>query len=829
MIKLVSATTRVTIGLLCMTASIWLLAYSIGLFPDSQPPVSDGRNALCENVAFNCSLLASRNDQQTIQRALTGLVARNKSVLSAAIRLPDDAILASAGPHAQAWTNRTASKAPSNQVQTPILSGEHRLGTLEVKFRGDVASQSWLSSIPPMWTLALFITSATYLMYYFYLRKMMKHLAPAKVIPKRVRQTLDTLADGLLVLDNNECISMANESFAQIIGVSPTELIGRNANNLPWQFTDPQLREDGFPWQRELFEGRSAVDSFISMMDPNGNRRTFKVNAMPVCGEDGSRRGTMVSFDDVTEMESNREHMREMLQKLSQSRDEIHQHNVELERLASHDPLTDCLNRRSFFSQAENYWSLAERHEKPLSCIMIDLDHFKVINDMHGHQVGDAVLVETANLLRQGRRQEDLVGRFGGEEFCVFLPHSDIDYAFVTAEKLRVLIESYDFDGLSVTASIGVSARGLEATDPQGMIDQADKSLYVAKREGRNRVIRYDEAVDKIAAAEADPAIKSRDLGRSLASDGMEPTVPFHAVTALVSALSFRDPSTADHSRRVADLCVETARRLMPSSESYNLEIAALLHDIGKIGVPDSILLKPGKLTDEEWQTMNSHERMGAEIVQSTFSSSRLTETIRTYRAWYGGKPGQPELPRGDSIPLAARILAIADAYDSMTSRKTFRTALSQDEAFQELRRCAGRQFDPALTERFIEVIESQNLNESNFDIDASKAAAMNIGSQIERLSDALDNQDRNGIAVLAQRLVVTAQKYDATQIADVAAELQQAASDDSDIAELVLLTSELIDLCRLVQRAYLDTTVRPKASIELGLANNGDDFATHS
>ncbi|MCR9118094.1 MAG: hypothetical protein NXI22_14250, partial [bacterium] len=116
MIKLVSATTRVTIGLLCMTASIWLLAYSIGLFPDSQPPVSDGRNALCENVAFNCSLLASRNDQQTIQRALTGLVARNKSVLSAAIRLPDDAILASAGPHAQAWTNRTASKAPSNQV-----------------------------------------------------------------------------------------------------------------------------------------------------------------------------------------------------------------------------------------------------------------------------------------------------------------------------------------------------------------------------------------------------------------------------------------------------------------------------------------------------------------------------------------------------------------------------------------------------------------------------------------------------------------------------------------------------------------------------------------
>jgi HD-GYP domain-containing protein (c-di-GMP phosphodiesterase class II) len=242
---------------------------------------------------------------------------------------------------------------------------------------------------------------------------------------------------------------------------------------------------------------------------------------------------------------------------------------------------------------------------------------------------------------------------------------------------------------------------------------------------------------ETVVASESDEAA---------ATEEHQSTIPYHAVTALVSALAYRDPSTADHSRRVADLCVATARRLMPTSQSYVLEIAALLHDIGKIGVPDSILLKPGKLSEEEWHLMNSHERIGEEIVQSTFSNSQLAEVIRTYRAWFGGNSQHPQLPTGDDIPLSARILAIADAYDSMTNRTSYRDPLSPEKAFVELRRCAVRQFDPELVERFIDAVSNhgggREASASKASSEASKAAALSFGTQIERLAEVLEHQD---------------------------------------------------------------------------------------
>ena len=189
----------------------------------------------------------------------------------------------------------------------------------------------------------------------------------------------------------------------------------------------------------------------------------------------------------------------------------------------------------------------------------------------------------------------------------------------------------------------------------------------------------------------------SGDDGR----DGEIP-IPIQAVNALMSALGYRDITTAEHCRQVAELCVMTAERMMSPSECFVLEVAGLLHDIGKLGVPDSILLKPGTLSDEEWEVMRRYSRMGVAIISSAFGSEELTELVRNHRAWFDGNPREAGLPRGKDIPLPARIGCIADAFSAMVSDRPYRQTMSVASAFAELRRCAGTQFDPELVERFI-------------------------------------------------------------------------------------------------------------------------------
>jgi putative nucleotidyltransferase with HDIG domain len=229
---------------------------------------------------------------------------------------------------------------------------------------------------------------------------------------------------------------------------------------------------------------------------------------------------------------------------------------------------------------------------------------------------------------------------------------------------------------------------------------------------------------------EAAPAAPAAPTGAS--------AIPFGAVTALTSALRYRDASTADHSQRVADLCVATAKDLMSVGDCFVLEVAALLHDIGKLGVPDAILLKPGPLSDEEWKTMRAHDRMGAEIVAAAFGSDELTGIVQAHHAWFGGSPRDPGLPTGHHIPLRARILSIADAYDAMTSDRVYRKGRGREEAFAELRRCAGVQFDPDLVERFIRVVTAADSGRSGKATEAELALAR-VQQQIERLGHALD------------------------------------------------------------------------------------------
>jgi diguanylate cyclase (GGDEF)-like protein/putative nucleotidyltransferase with HDIG domain len=388
--------------------------------------------------------------------------------------------------------------------------------------------------------------------------------------------------------------------------------------------------------------------------------------------------------------------LQEALRSLEASRQRIQEQNAELQSLATTDSLTGCGNRRSLYAALDLHWASARRYGHALSCVLVDIDHFKAVNDEHGHAAGDRVLAAVGAALREAARETDTVYRYGGEEFIIVVPHTDLVAARLAAERLRLRVAATLIDEVSVTASFGVATSDQGATNPQQMIEQADKALYAAKRAGRNRVVCYSEVEG--ADATAPPAVVSMRMAATSAA------IPFRAIAALMEVLGARDSATAQHCMRVADLCVLLGGELMPPEQLYLLEVAALLHDIGKLGVPDSVLLKSGPLNDVEKQTMAAHDKLGVSIILSALGSAELAQIVEAHHAWYFGRPDQPNLPAGERIPLSARIIAIADAFDAMVSDRPYRNAVSREAAFAELKRSAGKQFDPKLVERFIAI-----------------------------------------------------------------------------------------------------------------------------
>jgi PAS domain S-box-containing protein len=258
-------------------------------------------------------------------------------------------------------------------MRVPILSGESQWGVIELRFR-DQTANGWFAQHPLIRYLAFFM-GTTSILFFIFLQRSFRHLDPSSIITPRVRRAFDTLTEGLLVLDQSERILLANRAFAATLGVDAEELIGLKASELPIERDGPRLNR--LPWERAMEDETPQLGELLTLRSKDGESHVMKVNAAPVVGDDGTQRGVLVSFGDVTQIETSRVELQKMLGSISASRDEIQKQNVELERLASHDSLTGCLNRRAFFASADTQWSNAVRHDQPLACIMVDLDHFK--------------------------------------------------------------------------------------------------------------------------------------------------------------------------------------------------------------------------------------------------------------------------------------------------------------------------------------------------------------------------------------------------------------------------------------------------------------------
>jgi diguanylate cyclase (GGDEF)-like protein len=375
---------------------------------------------------------------------------------------------------------------------------------------------------------------------------------------------------------------------------------------------------------------------------------------------------------------------------------------------ATTDVLTDLPNRAAIIGTLFTEVERSIRYRRPLAVAFADIDHFKAINDTYGHETGDVVLRGVAAILHRNLRGSDRAGRYGGEEFMVVLPETTVPEGAALAEKLRLLVGAARFplpDGstVGVTISIGVTGGAADRLRVEALVREADAAMYSAKALGRDQVYAFEEPDEEstIVSSPISPAGRTQAMELGRLAHGA-------AADTLAQMIAPLPHYRGQPSALIATIVGALARQLdLPAHEIDKIRVAALLHDVGKVGVPADILEKPSSLTPTEWRSVVQHPRIGQVILEQATILRDAVPIILHHHERFGGA-GYPYGLRGDEIPIGARIVAIADAYDAMIQDRPYKRAISHAAAIKELRDHAGSQFDPELVEIFCDIYGSE-------------------------------------------------------------------------------------------------------------------------
>lgn len=405
-------------------------------------------------------------------------------------------------------------------------------------------------------------------------------------------------------------------------------------------------------------------------------------------------------------------HMRTISNRLAQA-------HATIQQQALTDALTGLPNHRAIIEQVENELARAQRFGRPLSLIFFDGDRFKRVNDTYGHGIGDVILRELGERVGSILRGGDTLGRFGGEEFVILLPEADLEQACLIAERIRAAVAAIPLatkhveEGINTTISVGVATYPADGETISGLLEKADQAMYWAKRLGRNQVRTAMEA-ERAARNDTFTALFSGDEREGEAAishaeyEQAQRIYYQGTILSLLRMIELRDPDIGKHSYAVSDLATALAREMqIEHKQVVTIGTAALLHDIGKIGIPDAILQKREALSYSERAITKHHPEVGAQLLETSPFLRELIPAIRHHHERWDGK-GYPDGLVRQNIPLEARIIAVAEAYDAMVTDRRYQASHTSSEALAELQRCAGTQFDPDVVRAAFPVLAGQ-------------------------------------------------------------------------------------------------------------------------
>jgi diguanylate cyclase (GGDEF)-like protein/PAS domain S-box-containing protein len=553
---------------------------------------------------------------------------------------------------------------------------------------------------------------------------------------KRFRLLVNQAADAIFVADREGRFIDVNQAACDSLGYSRDEFLTLSVADIADGFSPDMLAE--------TFK---SVSGGVPITVAGDHRRkdgtTFPVEIRIGLVDFGDRQHMLGLARDITERKRAEEALRELNQELTDEHRQIGALNRSLEnkvkkrtaalRLANEelrernrqlldarteaatDGLTGLGNHRAFQERVRQEVSQAQANGGSLSIIMMDIDDFKRVNDSLGHQAGDKILRLLAQILTDMVRWES-VYRYGGDEFAVLLPGTDSHKAVRLAERLRhAVAKRMGGNGTKVTVSLGIADFPHTADSAEQLTYGADAAMYWAKSAGKNRV--GDWA--KLLKRRTDGTLPWYAADRGV-------RVP-DVVAALVAALAAKDPVTAAHTVRCSWYTAKLADELgLGEEEASIVRLASLLHDIGKLAVPDEVLFKPGSLNEDEWTQMKQHPTAALHVLDQIRSIADATPAILHHHEHFDGS-GYPDGLAGDDIPLASRILLVTDAFDAMTTDRPYRKAMPVEAATEELKRNSGSQFDPVVVEAFLRILARDGAQPLRSALSAAKRTAATV------------------------------------------------------------------------------------------------------
>jgi len=498
---------------------------------------------------------------------------------------------------------------------------------------------------------------------------------------------LRSIGDHMSMMDKDLNIVWANETAKKIFG---NDIIGKKCYEVYHRRKEPC---EPYPCLTlKAFQDGKVHEHDTQVMDKDGKIIHFHCTAnVALRDKEGKPTAVIEISRDITE----HKRMEEVLRASEERYRDLYK---KAKLLAERDPLTKLFNHRRISELLENEIERAKRKEEVFSIMMLDVDDLKLINDAYGHVVGDKLLKNIADIFKNSCRSIDLIGRYGGDEFLIILPYTDGERAKNMAQRIceKIQKQGLKINGIKnipTRLSIGVATYPFDSMVSRELISLADRRMYESKRSGKSVV------------SVSVPEVKEYLITK-------EPTLG--VLEGLVNAVNGKDHYTRAHSELVTRFSLSLGKEVNLSHEEMEaLRIASLLHDIGKIGIPESILRKPGPLEREEFELIKQHPRLGAMMLDGPPPHrDHVINAIKHHHERYDGK-GYPGELKGKDIPLLARIIGIVDAYCAMITDRPYRKALTQEGAIAELKKGAGTQFDPELVDKFIKCLK--DLKERKF------------------------------------------------------------------------------------------------------------------